>query len=250
MTDALLDDLAPQLALNRTYWLGWNGGSGDPDADLPVYRTGIPHALLNGVARVRGLPIKEAIEEAHERLAGTRWIWWVGADSDPGTAEALEAHGATAAGSVPIMARDLTALPGVPTVDGLTIGEPGDLHDYVRGYAAPNGLPEDALDLVTEREAGYRPPRGTLVRLAGRMDGRTVSTTSVLIDGDVAGLFCVATLAAYQRRGIASALTAVALRTARDAGARVITLQASSQGEPVYQRAGFRTVGDYRFFRF
>lgn len=45
-----------------------------------------------------------------------------------------------------------------------------------------------------------------------------------------------------------TALTLDALRIAREAGRRVVTLQASSQGEPVYRRIGFETVSRYRLF--
>ncbi|MDP9793864.1 ribosomal protein S18 acetylase RimI-like enzyme [Catenuloplanes nepalensis] len=237
--------------LNRAYWMGWDGGSGgDPDAGLPIYRSGVPHALLNGVLRVRDRPIGDAIEEARERLAGVRWIWWAGADSDPGTAEALLAHGAEPAGEVPIMERDLTDVPAPVTVPGLTVARTEDLGGYVRAYAGPNGIPDGALDVTEIAEKAYHPPRGELVRLAGVVDGRIVASTSVLLGDDgVAGLYCVATLDGYRRRGISTALTVEALRLAQAAGHRVMTLQASSMGEPVYRSAGFRTVDSWRFLR-
>ncbi|WP_459837437.1 GNAT family N-acetyltransferase [Catenuloplanes niger] len=242
--------------LNRAYWTGWSGAAGgDPDADLPIYRSEIPHALLNGVLRVRDRPIGDAIAEARARLAGVRWVWWAGADSDPGTAEALLAHGAEPAGEVPIMERELMErelmdVPAPVTVPGLTVIRDGDLSAYVRAYAGPNGIPDGALPVTERAERDYRPPRGELVRLSGVVAGQTVASTSVLLGDDgVAGLYCVATLDGFRRRGISTALTVAALRLAQAAGHRVMTLQASSMGEPVYRSAGSRVVDSWRFFR-
>jgi hypothetical protein len=102
-------DLQPQLAANRRYWTGLAGAGGadDPGADLPIYRTGIAHPLMNGVLRVREVPLDDAVAEARQRLDGSGWAWWVGADSDEGTAEGLMARGAEEIMTLPIMALDL-----------------------------------------------------------------------------------------------------------------------------------------------
>jgi hypothetical protein len=89
-----IHDLKPLLAANRRYWCGWAGAQ--PDTDLPIYRTDIKHGLLNGVMRVRDWPLDQAIKEANRLLTGSSWLWWVGEDSDEGTAEGLIARGAYA----------------------------------------------------------------------------------------------------------------------------------------------------------
>ncbi|GFJ93678.1 hypothetical protein [Phytohabitans rumicis] len=107
-----IHDLEPQLAANRRYWTGWAGvgGADEPDADVPIYRTDIPHSLLNGVLRIRNQSLDQAVETAKQRLAGSVWRWWVGADSDAGTADGLLALGATQFADLPIMAVDVTKL--------------------------------------------------------------------------------------------------------------------------------------------
>ncbi|GIG02921.1 GNAT family N-acetyltransferase [Catellatospora citrea] len=243
-----LHDLGLQLAANRQYWAGWAGA--DPDADLAVYRSDIRHGMLNGVLRVRDRPLDEAITEARQRLAGSRWVWWVGADSDEGTAEGLLAAGARQVSGPPVMAVDVTTVANVEAPADLkivTVAERAQMSEYVAAYAEPLGFDLDGLEPVIERELDFGYP--DVIRLAGIVDGRTVATCALLLGAEVGGLFCVATDRAYRGRGIATALTLDALRIVRESGRRVATLQASSDGEPVYRRIGFETVSHYRMFR-
>jgi ribosomal protein S18 acetylase RimI-like enzyme len=65
----------------------------------------------------------------------------------------------------------------------------------------------------------------------------------------VAGIYNVTTPPAYRRRGIGTALTAAALLAGRDRALRTGILQATAEGEPVYRRMGFTTVGEYRLMK-
>jgi ribosomal protein S18 acetylase RimI-like enzyme len=249
MTVQSIHDLEPQLAANRRYWCGWAGSL--PDTDLPNYRTDIGHPLLNGVLRVHNRPLDDAIDEATKWLAGSVWSWWVGADSDKGTAEGLLARGAEQISDMPVMAVDVTTISDIETPADLKIcpvASANEMQGYVAAYAVPLGFPADNLDLVVEHELNFAIPE--VVRLAGIVDGKTVGTCTISLGSDVAALYCIATDLAYRRRGIATALTRDALRIIRESGRRIATLQASSEGEPVYQRIGFETVGRYRLFKF
>ncbi|GAA2655006.1 GNAT family N-acetyltransferase [Paractinoplanes durhamensis] len=243
-----IHDLEPQLAANRRYWSGWDGG-GSLDDDLPIYRTDIQHVLLNGVLRVRNQPIEEAIVEARKRLTGSRWSWWVQQDSDEGIAESLLAHGAKQISHTPIMAVDVTtvAAPAVP--EGLSIHlavEPAEIQRYVETWAGPLGVTGD-LGPVVERELNFYPD---MVRLAGVVDGKTVGTCTLSLGtADVGGLYTIATDPGYRRRGIAAALTLEALRITRETGRRFATLQSSSDGLAVYEKIGFQTVAYYDLYQ-
>lgn len=70
-----------------------------------------------------------------------------------------------------------------------------------------------------------------------------VGTAIGVWTGDVVGVFNVATLPAFRRRGIGEALTTACIRFGADNGARGAFLQASAMGRPVYERMGFREVG-------
>jgi len=251
MTVTSIHDLQPQLAANRRYWTGWAGEQADrPDSDLPIYRTDIPHPLLNGVLRIHDRPLDTAVETAKQRLGGSVWGWWVGADSDEGTAEALLARGATQRAQLPIMAVDLAGVAPADSPAGMkiqTITGRDEMTEYVSAYAGPLGIPGD-LGPVVDRELSFGFP--DVVRLAGVLDGRIAGTCTLSLGAEVAALYCIATDPACRRQGVASALTLDALRIARQAGRRIATLQASSDGEPVYRRLGFETVGHYRLFGF
>lgn len=74
-------------------------------------------------------------------------------------------------------------------------------------------------------------------------DGQCVATGgSRVVDGAalVAG---VATLPSYRRRGIGTAITAVALQAAVEAGAREAFLDSSPAGVGIYRRLGFAEIG-------
>jgi len=243
-----IHDLAPQLAANRRYWCGWAGAR--PDTDLPIYRSDLKHGLLNGVLRVRDWPLDKAIEEAAGVLAGLPWLWWVGPDSDEGTAEALIAHGAKQAGDMPVMAVDVTTVAATEVPIGLEIvpvAGRDDMLQYVRAYSGPLGFEED-IEPVVDRELGFAYPG--VIRLAGRVGGKTVGTCTLSLGTEVGALYCIATDPGYRRRGIATALTREALRITRESGRRIATLQASREGEPVYRNIGFETVSRYRLFQF
>ncbi|MFH8533904.1 GNAT family N-acetyltransferase [Streptomyces tendae] len=243
---ASLHELAPQSANLRAHWLAW-GGAGGPDAGTVLYRSGLPHGLLNGVLSVRGRPVEEAAAEAEQRLSGVPWRWWIGPDSDPGVADALAGRGYARIGSMPVMAARLDEVPEPPLPPGLTVervNTPESLADYVDGYASSFGIGTDMRDAVVAAEAGLRTDLGRLVRLVGRVDGRAVATSAVLVGNGVAGLYWIGTDPAHRRRGIGTALTAAAMAVGREEGMSVCTLQASSQGEPVYRRLGFVPVSE------
>jgi ribosomal protein S18 acetylase RimI-like enzyme len=76
-----------------------------------------------------------------------------------------------------------------------------------------------------------------------RLDGEAVGTVEATEGGGVVGLYNIATLPEYRRRGIGTALTVHPLREATRRGARAAVLQAAADGVGIYQRVGFRSFG-------
>jgi ribosomal protein S18 acetylase RimI-like enzyme len=239
-----IHDLEPQLANLRSYWLGW-GSPDHVDDDMPVFRTDLPHPLLNGVLRVRGLSVEDALTEAQRRLAGTPSLWRVGPDSDPGLVEQLVAHGGQVRSTLPVMAVDLTRVAAVE-VPGLRITRVVDrpaTTEYVEAYSDVFSVPTEALSAFVDAEVGYDTAHSEVERFAGSLDGQVVGTAQLSISHGVAGIYWVGVAKPCRGRGIGAALTVAALLAGRERGLRIGTLQASSMGEPVYRGIGFETVG-------
>jgi ribosomal protein S18 acetylase RimI-like enzyme len=94
------------------------------------------------------------------------------------------------------------------------------------------------LSEVGERARAEPSPRW--LRFAGWYRGRVAASSGLVLEGGVAGLYNVATLRAYRRRGIGSAMSRAALRRGRELGYRVAVLGTSDVGRGVYERLGFR----------
>ncbi|MBM0231228.1 GNAT family N-acetyltransferase [Micromonospora sp. STR1_7] len=244
-----MESLDTVLAAHRAYLLGWDiGAAGGPD--LPTYRSDVPHATLNGVLRVAGRTPPEALVAARQRLHGVPRIWWVGPDSDAGTADGLVSLGAAEVARLPIMTVPVGAAADAPTPAGLHIAETTDLEAFVAAYGRVSGIPADGVAATIEREKAFTGD-GTVIRLAGRLDdGRIVGTAVVWLSHGLATLYFVGTQPEHRRQGIAAAMTRAALDLAAERGAHTAALTSSPVAEPVYRRLGFQPVGEFRLLTF
>jgi ribosomal protein S18 acetylase RimI-like enzyme len=83
---------------------------------------------------------------------------------------------------------------------------------------------------------------------AGYVEGKAVSTSSLLMAGNLGGIYCVATIDAARGRGIGRAVTLAAMKDARDRGATRAVLQSSEMGFSVYRALGFEDAGPLRLY--
>lgn len=74
------------------------------------------------------------------------------------------------------------------------------------------------------------------------LDGQPVATASVIYESGVAGVYNVATLPGYQRKGLASALMATLMLEAKDKGYQYSILHSSERGKVVYERLGYEVA--------
>ena len=82
----------------------------------------------------------------------------------------------------------------------------------------------------------------------GFVDREPVATSALFMSNRVAGVYNVATLDAYRRRGFGQAMTWHAVEDGMEADCLIASLQASDMGRPVYERMGFRTVCKYKTY--
>ena len=84
----------------------------------------------------------------------------------------------------------------------------------------------------------------------GYLNGEPVTSTVVVITGDVAGLYSVATLPAHQRKGLGEATVRYAIEQTRaERGIEKFILQSSREGLALYVRMGFREVCRFTIYR-
>lgn len=80
------------------------------------------------------------------------------------------------------------------------------------------------------------------------VDGTPAATSILLITDEIAGIYNVATLPEFRRRGLGAAVTAAALAEGAKRGCTVGALQPSDAGRPVYAKLGFVPSALYLVF--
>jgi GNAT superfamily N-acetyltransferase len=227
----------------------WSACETFVEPDLVQGVSGLPLSLFNPVvgARLRPAEADQRIETVIARAAakGAPILWWVGPTSEPADlGERLLAHGFTKTSEPLGMILELAHLqPPSTTVAGLSIGEvltPAQLQVWAdvatAGFSMPPLFREGALGWFGAAGMGPGKPFRHLIAYMGTTP---VATATLLAGGEVAGIYNVATLEAFRRKGIGAAITAAACELARGLGYRYAVLEASTIGAPVYRALGF-----------
>jgi GNAT superfamily N-acetyltransferase len=84
--------------------------------------------------------------------------------------------------------------------------------------------------------------------LAGVSRGQPAAIGALILAQGIPGVYIMATLKAWQRRGIGKAILNQIMRVASDMGHRMIALTASKFGYPLYQQFGFEQVFEYEIY--
>jgi GNAT superfamily N-acetyltransferase len=186
-------------------------------------------------------------------------VWWLAPFHGPADLGArLERHGFVRYGESAGMALDLAGVreESGPPIAGFAmepVGDAATAREYVevvqqdRPEGAPPYHPETvdvSVELIAERVSRRTIPTYFL----GRLDGWAVATSRLSLAGGAAGVYSVVTAASARGRGIGREMTLEVLRTGRDAGYRISTLQSSPMGRGIYERLGFRTIFAYEIY--
>jgi GNAT superfamily N-acetyltransferase len=145
-----------------------------------------------------------------------------------------------------MVCRDLRTVPEVAVPSGLTLRPVRD----VEAAAALAMRADPRIYGPLEAFADYLRGLEGAVQLLEAVDGDgTVrATAGARVFGAEATLFFVNTDPDWQRRGIGRAMTAAALRAARDLGASRACLDASDAGGRIYLSLGFEDAGPWTQF--
>jgi ribosomal protein S18 acetylase RimI-like enzyme len=214
--------------------------------------TDLPDPMLNAVYQATFPPEQAEVRSGVERVLhryGSRgclpMTWFVTPSTQPGDlGRYLEMYQFVHIGRTPGMAADLWAVEERPPPTGLVIEQVGNraqlkqwLHPVTVSFELSQAAASSFFELFAGRGFGADVPWQLFV---GLVEGQPVAASRLFCAAGVAGVYHVATVPAARRRGLGSALTLAAVRSARELGYRVGVLVSSSEGFGVYRRLGFR----------
>jgi ribosomal protein S18 acetylase RimI-like enzyme len=191
---------------------------------------------LNAAVAVEPEAGPESLDELareYARVGVRRWAIWIDGGARDATAKLRRAGLAVASGS-PGMGAELATLPDLPAdpapnADLHTVGRVNDL-----AYGNVDARLERTLTTLEE---------GVLRGYRADLNGAPAAVALALHhDGDC-GVSFVATVPQARRRGLATQVMHSVLADARRQGLETITLQATEQGERLYQALGLRRLG-------
>jgi ribosomal protein S18 acetylase RimI-like enzyme len=227
------------------------------DDDMLMFVVGEPIPWTNGVhlARLRPDNADGRIEAAIAlfRGHGVPAMWWVGPSSLPSDlGERLLRHGLRPGSPLPWLGMEIEALgPGTlpPGVEAHPVDSAELQESWLEAMRAGFGM-DSAVQAAMTRLAdavGWTDdaPWQRFVALEG---GRPVGSSGLMLGSDLAGIYNVATVPESRGRGIGSAMTAMAMRRARELGYSVAVLGAEGEAIRVYERLGFRRICIIRSF--
>ncbi|TMC21022.1 MAG: GNAT family N-acetyltransferase [Chloroflexi bacterium] len=217
-----------------------------------------PVPFCNGVVRTECSVteidplITRITQEAQKRQVPLLWL--LGPASRPADLpQWLERHRVRYDETVSGMILDVRDLPEeeeqLPHLSISLVETAEQMESWLQVLCTGFGFPEAVREVVFSlyRSYGFVPNASRQYYL-GTIDTIPVATSYLSLDGQLAGLYSVATLAAYRRRGIGTKMTRAALAEAKRLGYTQITLQASHMGEAIYRRLGFRKVCSFQTY--
>ncbi|HSJ18466.1 MAG TPA: GNAT family N-acetyltransferase [Solirubrobacterales bacterium] len=184
---------------------------------------------------------RDELARAYADAGVNAWTVWVPA-TDAASAELLASAGHRLDATPRAMVLDLDELPR---------HDPGALdwsrHGTVAELTRVNDLAYGDAPGTFALGIGD-PPAGAWRIYEARLDGRVASVLATTdTDGDC-GVWWVATVPEARGRGLSRDLVRMALDEARPRGMRTSTLQATKMGFPVYERIGYRDIGELQMW--
>src|SRR5688572_5552820 len=176
-------------------------------------------------------------------------LWISPLATPPNIAKLLSARRLRCRKYFPAMIRNLAdRLAPFHQPDGLMIRGVSDVEEFVghSPHPAIGPLTTPLRRAAFERLRALVSARSTRTRnYVAWLDGKPVGAIEVFLGSECAGIHGLSVLDRYKRRGIASALLEHACTEAHELGAQMIGLLATSEGQRLYRRRGFREVGKF-----
>jgi len=244
-----MDDLVATMeADNFTFWEEFarlpGGASGTVDG-ATWYRSGVLHPNYNGVLGVR-CDVDQMLARVRSWRLPVRWL--IGTGSAGTIERAFRERGLVLGDEYPAMVAPIADLPE-PNLNGVTVetvetdAQRREWHDV---FVDAFGFGADVAEQVSAVHAwpGRHEP-GRLYMLL-RRNGVAVATAILHTPCGVAGVYGITVRRSCRRQGLGTLATLATVRAGAERGATVAMLQATTEGYPVYERLGFRTICAFR----
>jgi hypothetical protein len=240
--------LADGIELMAT-WQTHHRTERSPELLMTAGASRFPAPYSNALFPLEGRPPEEIFGLAKAFFPDRRFVLWAQVERDRMVIEAALERGFVALGDTPGMVIDARVSSGErPSALSLeSVSSAAGLAELVHvcqeAYAEA-GLPaEIGAKLFASAEA-VLDGRATLA--LARSNGKAIGAALSLVTSEnLGGVYWVATLPGERKQGAADAVTRLVTNAAFDRGARLVTLQASRAGEPIYRRMGYREVVRY-----
>lgn len=218
---------------------------------VPGHR--FPVGLSGGMRTDRTVPASEAVERTKAFFAGRGhgYTYVLLRHRDGDIAEHLEAEGVGPMSNSPGMVLE-QRLPDAPLPPNVTVERVLDertareFADVAGAAYATYGMPPKIARRQFADWRFFTQPH--VAAFVARLAGAPAATAMVMVTHGVAGIYWVGTIPDARGSGLAPLCTRIAGNAGFDMGARFAALQASTMGEPVYRKMGYREVTRYPWY--
>ncbi len=182
----------------------------------------------------------DEIDAAYADAGIEAWLVWVpDGDAETATLLADRGHMLDADPEAMVLDLDVVERPSEPPGFSRDIDLAALMHLNDLAYASPGGFSVGLARLAA----------GDGLYAYGVEDDGGLAAGLVTFDhGDDCSVWLVATRESARGRGLASALMAHATADARERGRTTSTLEATDMGRPVYERLGYRSLGEVQMW--
>lgn len=246
------DDMLAGLNSSWAAWLAAmarhvDGGETRQFGSVAATSLGIPMPLFNQ-AFVFDDPVVDDVHRAATWLRERGAPFWVTAVGHLEGAIAEHAH-------------DIGVAPGYETMPGMVLRSLTELESERPSHLelAPVTRPDQLEAVALATADGFGAPLGLARHMApasmlddeslqwfvGSVDDEPAACGLLVLTDDVAGVYTIAVIERFRRRGVGAAMTRAVLLAGRERGATYGVLQASEMGKSVYEAMGFETFTNY-----
>ncbi len=189
---------------------------------------------------------------------GLPWYWWLGPHPQPADiGRRLTRQGIKLLGGLPAMAAPVPAIaspsesfpPLNPEAQVWLASNQADLKaaSTIRriAFEFPEGVALDYFEAMAGDWLKGDPARLYLARLG---DGPPAAIGALIMGAGRPGVYVMATLPEWGRRGLGKAIMARLVLEAAAEGHKMMALTAGSQGYPLYRQFGFERIFDYGIY--